>query len=90
MKLEKSYDTMSDSLPALPKVSREVVGLEDPPYFEILGKSVDYLSWKQGEYEMDFTSRPNPILRYGNFSDGSTIQVSACEGEFLPLCLKYF
>jgi hypothetical protein len=39
---------------------------------------------------MDFTSRPKPVLRHGNFGDGSTIQVSACEGEFLALCLKYF
>jgi hypothetical protein len=88
--VEKSYDTISDSLASLPAVSRELVGIEDLPYFETLEKPVDCLSWKRGEYQMDFKVRPKPILRYGNFGDGSTIQVSACEGEFLSLRLKYF
>ena len=88
--VEKSYDTISDSLPSLSVVSRELVGLEEQPYFETLEKPVDYLAWNRGEYMMDNTSRPKPFLRYGNFGGGSTIQVSACEGEFLPLRLKCF
>ncbi|CZR67952.1 uncharacterized protein PAC_17851 [Phialocephala subalpina] len=66
---------VSDSLPSLPAVSRQLVGIEDLPYFVILEKPVDCLSWKRGEYKMDFTSRPKPVLRYGNFGDGSTIQI---------------
>ena len=88
--VEKSYDTISGSLPSLPAVSRKLVGREDLPYFETLEKPVDRLSWNRREYEMDFTSMPKPVLRYGNFGDGSTIQVSACEGELLLLCLKCF
>lgn len=88
--VEKSYDTISDSLSSLPAVRRDVVGREDLPYFETLEKPVHGLSWKRGEYKMDFASMPNPVLRYGNFGDGSTIQVSASEGEFSFLSLKQF
>jgi len=87
--VEKSYDTISSSLPSLPAVSREFVGIEGLPYFETLEKPADCLPWNRGEYQMDFKVKPKPVLRYGNFGDGSTIQVSACEGEFLSLS-KYF
>jgi hypothetical protein len=80
--VEKNYDTISDSFSSLPAVSREFVGREDVPYFETLEKPVHGLSWKRGEYKTDFAPRPKPVLRYGNFGDGSTIQVNACEGEF--------
>jgi hypothetical protein len=88
--VEKSYDTISGSLPSLPAVHREAVGTEDLPYFETLEKPVGCLAWNRGEYAVDLESGPKPVLRYGNFGGGSTIQVSACEGEFLSLCLKYF
>jgi hypothetical protein len=84
--VEKSYDTISGSLLSLPAVRREFVGREDLPYFETLEKTVDCLSWKRGEYTTDLTSWPKPVLRYGNFGDASTIQVSASGGEFLSLC----
>ncbi|PQE24439.1 heterokaryon incompatibility protein [Rutstroemia sp. NJR-2017a BBW] len=67
---------MSETFPSLPAVSRGLVGREDLPYFETLKKLVDCLSWERVE------SQPNPILSYGNFGGGSTIQVGACEGSY--------
>jgi hypothetical protein len=80
--VEKSYDTIFNSLPSLPAISREFVGREDLPYFETLEKTVDCLSWERREYIADLISGPKPVLRHGNFGGGSTIQISASEGEF--------
>jgi hypothetical protein len=87
--VEKSYNTISDSLLSLPAIRREFVGSEGLPYFETQEKTIGCLSWNRKEYT-DLTLLPKPVLRYGNFGDGSTIQISASEGEFLSLCQVYF
>ena len=71
--VDRDYDAISVNLLSLPIVSREVIGKEDILSIETLGKPAAYLIWNRNEYASDFLLRPNPVLRHGNFGDGSTI-----------------